>query len=66
MIMMTMMTSAQLTLRALMYETKNIIKTAGGADADGCVIDTESLGSMNFWCYLQKFMDVLKNEFPVF
>ena len=35
MIMMTMMTSAQLTLRALMYETKNIIKTVGGAEAGG-------------------------------
>ena len=47
-------------------ETKNIIKTAGGAEADGCAIDTESLVSMNFWCYPQKFMDVLKKGFPVF
>jgi hypothetical protein len=47
-------------------ETKNIIKTAAGAEADGCVIDTESLVSMNFWCYPQKFMDVLKKGFPVF
>ena len=47
-------------------ETKNIIKTVSGAEADGCAIDTESLVSMNFWCYPQKFMDVLKKGFPVF
>lgn len=47
-------------------ETKNIIKTAAGAEADGCAVDTESLVSMNFWCYPQKFMDVLKKGFPVF
>ena len=47
-------------------ETKNIIKTADGAEADGCAIDTESLVSMNFWCYPLQFMDVLKKGFPVF
>ena len=47
-------------------ETKNIIKTADGAEADGCAIDTESLVSMNFWCYPQEFMDVLKKGFPNF
>ena len=47
-------------------ETKNIIKTAIGAEADGCVVDTESLVSMNFWCYPQAFMEVLKKGFPVF
>ena len=47
-------------------ETKNIIKTAGGAEADGCAIDTESLVSMNFWCYPLQFLDVLKKGFPVF
>ena len=47
-------------------ETKNIIKTAGGAEADCCVVDTESLVSMNFWCYPQEFMDVLRKDFPVF
>lgn len=36
------------------------------AEAGGCAIDTESLVSMNFWCYPQEFMDVLKKEFPVF
>lgn len=47
-------------------ETKNIIKTAAGAEADGCAIDTESLVSMNFWCYPLQFMDVLKKGFPEF
>ena len=47
-------------------ETKNIIKTAGGAEADGCAIDTESLVSMNFWCYPKEFMDVLIIGFPEF
>ena len=47
-------------------ETKNIIKTADGAEADGCAVDTESLVSMNFWCYPQTFMEVLKKGFPVF
>lgn len=47
-------------------ETKNIIKTAAGAEADGCAVDTESLVSMNFWCYPQMFMEVLKKGFPVF
>ena len=47
-------------------ETKNIIKTVSGAEADGCAIDIESLVSMNFWCYPLKFMDVLKKGFPVF
>jgi dTDP-glucose pyrophosphorylase len=47
-------------------ETKNIIKTAIGAEADGSVIDTESLVSMNFWCYPKDFMNVLKKGFPAF
>ena len=47
-------------------ETKNIIKTAAGAEADGCAVDTESLVSMNFWCYPQEFMEVLKKGFPEF
>ena len=47
-------------------ETKNIVKTATGAEADGCVVDTESLVSMNFWCYPKEFIDILKKGFPVF
>lgn len=30
-------------------ETKNIVKTAAGAEADGVVINTDSLVSMNMW-----------------
>ncbi len=47
-------------------ETKNIVKTAEGAEADGERIDVNSLVSMNFWCYPAEFMDVLKKEFPEF
>ena len=47
-------------------ETKNIVKTADGAEADGKAIDVESLVSMNFWCYPAEFLDVLKIGFPEF
>ena len=47
-------------------ETKNIVKTVNGAEADGKIIDTEALVSMNFWCYPASFMDVLKDGFPEF
>ena len=47
-------------------ETKNIVKTSVGAEADGRAVDVESLVSMNFWCYPQEFMDVLKKGFPAF
>ena len=30
-------------------ETKNIVKTADGAEADGVVVDVNSLVSMNMW-----------------
>ena len=47
-------------------ETKNIVKTDSGAEADGKSVDVESLVSMNFWCYPAEFIDVLKNRFPLF
>lgn len=48
-------------------ETHDIIKTAqGGAEADGVAIDVESLVSMNFWCFKDSYMDVLKERFPAF
>lgn len=47
-------------------ETKNIIKTSNGAEADGMKLDIDSLVSMNFWCYPLEFIDVLKNGFPKF
>ena len=33
------------------HETKNIVKTVDGAEADGVPVDLEGLVSMNFWCY---------------
>lgn len=47
-------------------ETKNIVKTVNGAEADGKAVDVDSLVSMNFWCYPASFMDVLKDGFPEF
>lgn len=47
-------------------ETKNIVKTVSGAEANGCALDVDSLVSMNFWCYPQEFLDVLRRGFPVF
>ena len=45
-------------------ETKNIVKTSTGAEADGKQLDVESLVSMNFWCYPLEFIEVLKTDFP--
>lgn len=47
-------------------ETRNIIKTAAGAEANGLSIPMDSLVSMNFWCFPASFMKVLENGFPVF
>ena len=52
--------------RFIYHQRNKKIKTTTVAEAGGCAIDTESLVSMNFWCYPQEFMDALKNEFPVF
>ena len=41
-------------------ETKNIVKTADGAEADGKVIDVNSLVSMNMWGLTPDFLDVLE------
>ena len=53
-------------------ETKNIIKTADGAEADGVAVDVNSLVSMNMWgltpAFLKTlevgFVDFFKNEVP--
>lgn len=53
-------------------ETKNIIKTADGAEADGAAVDVNSLVSMNMWgltpAFLKTlevgFVDFFKNEVP--
>lgn len=47
-------------------ETRNIVKTSGGAAADGKALDTGSIVSMNFWCYPKEFFGVLKRGFPEF
>lgn len=53
-------------------ETRNIIKTPTGAEADGVAIDPESYVSMNFWGFpaaegsAPKFMEVLDSEFKKF
>ena len=47
-------------------ETKNIVKTMDGAEANGMRLDVESLVSMNFWCYPFEFVDVLKKGFLEF
>lgn len=47
-------------------ETKNIVKTAEGAAANGMPLNVDSLVSMNFWCYPAEFMEVLRKGFPEF
>ena len=47
-------------------ETKNIVKTADGAEADGKVIDVDSLVSMNMWGLTPGFLDVLEEGFKKF
>ena len=41
-------------------ETKNIIKTENGAEADGVIIDIDSLVSMNMWGLTLDFLEVLE------
>ena len=47
-------------------ETKNIIKSELGAEANGKELDLDALVSMNFWCLPKEFIDVLKEGFPRF
>ena len=47
-------------------ETKHIKKSDIGAEADGTVVDLESLVSMNFWCFPAEFVKVLEEGFPKF
>ena len=47
-------------------ETRNIIKTPDGAEADGVKLNVESLVSMNFLCFPDNFTEILKEGFPVF
>ena len=47
-------------------ETKNIVKTVAGAEADGVSVDVNSLVSMNMWGLTPEFLDVLENGFKAF
>ena len=47
-------------------ETKNIVKTADGAEADSVIIDVNSLVSMNMWGFQKSLMEELKKGFPEF
>ena len=47
-------------------ETKNIVKTADGVEADGEILDTDSLVSMNMWGLPASFVQELEKGFPVF
>ena len=47
-------------------ETKNIVKTAGGAEADGVALDLESLVSMNMWGLTPDFLRLLEEGFVEF
>ena len=47
-------------------ETKNIVKTADGAEADGVVLDLGSLVSMNMWGLTPDFLRLLEEGFVEF
>ena len=47
-------------------ETKNIVKTDGGAEADGVPLDLESLVSMNMWGLTPDFLQLLEEGFVEF
>lgn len=47
-------------------ETKNIVKTADGAQADGVKLDVDSLVSMNMWGLMPDFVDTLEAGFKEF
>ena len=47
-------------------ETKNIVKTAAGAEADGVTLDVDALVSMNMWGLTPAFLDALDAGFVEF
>ena len=47
-------------------ETRNIMKTAEGAGADGIMLNTDSLVSMNMWGLTPDFLDTLEKGFREF
>ena len=52
-------------LTAIM-ETRNIIRTANGAEADGRPLDMDGLVSMNMWGLTTDFLSMLENGFKAF
>ena len=47
-------------------ETRNIVKTENGAEANGTIIDMDSLAPMNMWGLTPEFFDVLEVGFKEF
>ena len=47
-------------------ETKNIVKTAAGAEAEGMAVDVDSLVSMNMWGLTPDFLTTLEEGFKEF
>lgn len=47
-------------------ETKNIMRTAKGAEANGIAVDLNALVSMNMWGFSHDFLDVLEIGFKEF
>ena len=47
-------------------ETKNIVKNATGAEADGVAVDVDSLVSMNMWGLTPDFLMTLEEGFKEF
>lgn len=47
-------------------ETKNIVKTPQGAEADGQTLDVESFVSMNMWALQPEFVGILEEGFQEF
>ena len=47
-------------------ETRHIVKTENGAEAEGVQLDMDSLASMNFWGLTPEYMDMLKDGFVEF
>ena len=47
-------------------ETKNIVKTAQGAETDGQALDVESYVSMNMWALQPEFVNILERGFREF
>ena len=47
-------------------ETKDIVKSATGAEAEGMAVDVNSLVSMNMWGLTLEFLDVLEKGFEEF